>query len=380
MLSNQRHLFDVPDEVTYLNCAAHTPLLNSVRQAGTEGLDRKYHPWDIDASATPAEAEKLRGLFAGLIGAKAGDVAIVNSTSYGIETAARNVALAAGQKILMVQDQFPSNVLSWRHLATEKGGEMAFVPRPTDGDWTAAILGHLDGDVAIAALPPCHWSDGSSLDLVAIGARCREVGAAFVIDATQVIGAKPFYVNEIQPDFVACSGYKWLCCPYTLGFLYAAPHRQNGTPLEFHRWNHEEPNAVATETGYPADYNSGARRYDMGEINNFIHMPMAVAALTQVAEWTPAAIQNYLTPLTDAVAEGAEARGWVVPVRGKRVGHYIGMVPPQTLSPEIVPRLQREANVHVSQRGAGVRVSPHLFNDGTDIERFFEALDSVLAS
>ena len=185
----------------------------------------------------------------------------------------------------MVQDQFPSNVLSWRHLATEKGGEMAFVPRPTDGDWTAAILGHLDGDVAIAALPPCHWSDGSSLDLMAIGARCREVGAAFVIDATQVIGAKPFDVNEIQPDFVACSGYKWLCCPYTLGFLYAAPHRQNGTPLEFHRWNHEEPNAVATETGYPADYNSGARRYDMGEINNFIHMPMAVAALTQVAEW-----------------------------------------------------------------------------------------------
>jgi selenocysteine lyase/cysteine desulfurase len=379
MLANQRDMFDLPTDVTYLNCAAHTPLLNSVRQAGLEGLDRKYHPWDMDITVPPAEAEQLRGLFASLIGAGADDVAIVNSTSYGIETAARNLELAAGQRIVVIQEQFPSNVFSWRHLARERGAELCFVDRPLDDDWTSAVLAELDKTVAIAALPPCHWSDGSRLDLVAIGARCRELDIAFVVDATQVIGAMPFNVSEVQPDFVACSAYKWLLCPYTLAFLYAAPHRQNGTPLEFHRWNHTAPSAIATNMGYPEDYNTGARRYDMGEVNNFINLPMAIQALSQLITWTPVAIQEYLLPLTEAVATQARIRGWTVPADGRRVGHFIGMVPPAALQDDLVPRLMAEENIHVSQRGKGVRVSPHLFNDMDDIERLFQALDKVLA-
>ena len=289
------------------------------------------------------------------------------------------MALGKGRKVLVLEDQFPSNVLSWRHLAAERGGELNFVARPADGDWTRAVLEALDGTVDIAALPPCHWSDGSCLDLVRIGKRCRELGAALVIDGTQAIGAAHFDVGEIQPDFVACSAYKWLLCPYTLGFLYAAPHRQDGTPIEFHRWNHAGVSASATGTGYPESYNEGARRYDMGEINNFIHMPMSVAALTQLGLWTPAAIQAYVKPLTDAVAEGARARGWSVPADGLRVGHFIGMKPKGGLRPGLVQRLQQEWKVNVSERAGGVRVAPHLFNDKADIERFFEVLDMALA-
>jgi selenocysteine lyase/cysteine desulfurase len=380
MLSNQRQLFDIPQEVTYLDCAAYSPLLKAVRAAGEEGLDRKYHPWSIDLTQTPAEAEKLRGMVAGLIGAGVDDVAIINSTSYGIETAARNLPLGSGQKVLVLQDQFPSNVLSWRNLAAETGGSLTFVPRPHDGDWTRAVLERLDANVAIAALPPCHWSDGSRLDLKAVGARCRELGAAFVIDGTQAVGAMPFDVSELQPDFLVFSAYKWLMCPYTQGFLYAAPHRQQGKPLEYHRWNHAAPQGVAVTIGYADEYNTGARRYDMGEVNNFIHLPMAIAALGQIIEWTPAAIQAHVQPLTDTVAARARERGWSVPPDGKRVGHYIGMVLPQGGTADIAMRLKREANVHISPRGAGLRVSPHVFNDAADIERLFQALDSVLAS
>ena len=379
MLINQRNFFDLPDDITYLNCAAYSPLMNRVREAGFEGLDRKYHPWDLDLTQTPAEAEHARALFAELIGACADDVAIIGSTSYGIEVAARNLVISGGQKIVILQDQFPSNVYSWRHLAAGSGAKLSVVPRPDDDDWTTVVLDHLDASVAIAALPPCHWSDGSRVNLAAIGARCRELGIAFVIDATQAIGAMHFDVSEIQPDFVACSAYKWLCCPYSLAFLYAAPHRQNGLPLEFHRWNHVSPQATVTKTGYPDTFNTGARRYDIGEVNNMINLPMAVVALKQLAVWTPAAIQEYLRPLTDAVAEGATERGWRTPANDRRVGHYIGMRPPGELSNDVVVRLQAEYGVHVSQRGGAVRVSPHLYNDAADIEGFFQALDKVLA-
>ena len=67
-LDNQKHLFDIEEEVTYLNCAAYTPLLKASYISGLKGLDRKYHPWSLDSMETPAEAEHLRSLFAGLIG------------------------------------------------------------------------------------------------------------------------------------------------------------------------------------------------------------------------------------------------------------------------------------------------------------------------
>ena len=377
MLGNQRDFFNVPENVTYLNCASYSPLMNRVYEAGIEGLGRKYCPWGMDLSKTPAEVEQARELFASLIGAKGDDIAIIGSTSYGVATAAQNIEIKSGQKIVILQDQFPSNVYSWRKLAQTRNGVLSVIPRPSNDDWTTAVLESLNKSVAIAALPPCHWSDGSCLDLGAIGVRCRELGITLVVDGTQAIGAIPFDIREIQPDFVACSAYKWLFCPYSLAFLYVAPHRQEGIPLEDHRWNHASPQVSAVETVYPEIYNTGARRYDIGEINNLINMPMAVKALEQIKCWKPASIQEYLTPLTDAVAEGAKHRGWRVPSADHRVGHFIGIRPETELSQDIVMRLQRDHNVFVSHRGGAIRISPHVYNDAKDIHNFFQALDEV---
>ena len=299
------------------------------------------------------------------------------STAYAIATATGNLELGAGQSVLVLEQQFPSNYYAWRHLADERGGRLVTVPRPADGDWTAAVLERLDRDTAIASLPPCHWSDGGRLDLVAIGRRCRELGVGLVVDATQAAGAMPLDVGAIEPDFLACSAYKWLLCPYTLGFLYAAPHRQSGTPLEFHRWNHGDPVAVVTEMAYAEDYSAGARRYDMGERNNLINLPIAVTALQQVTEWTPAVVQERLAGLTTMVAEAARSRGWRVPPDAHRIGHFIGVTPPGPLPTGLMASLAAK-RVFISQRGDGLRISPYLYNEPDDIVRLFEALDDVL--
>jgi selenocysteine lyase/cysteine desulfurase len=76
--------------------------------------------------------------------------------------------------------------------------------------------------VAIGALPHCHWIDGGLLDLVAIGARCREVGSALVVDATQSLGALPLDLAAVRPDYLVRPDYKWLLGPYSLGYLYVA--------------------------------------------------------------------------------------------------------------------------------------------------------------
>jgi selenocysteine lyase/cysteine desulfurase len=106
-------------------------------------------------------------------------------------------------------------------------------------------------------LPHCFWTDGTLIDLAAIGRRCREMGAALVVDATQSVGALPLDVAEVQPDFLVVSGYKWLLCPYTIGFLYVAPHRQGGMPLE-NAWS----DRAQTEGG--SDWQNGHMHYPEG--------------------------------------------------------------------------------------------------------------------
>ena len=189
-------------------------------------------------------------------------MALTPSAGYGLSLAANNVPLAAGQVVLLAAEQFPSNVYPWTDKARRAGGEVRFVSRPEDGDWTRAVLAELDERVAVVALPNVHWTDGGIFDLARIGARAREAGAALVVDATQSLGALPFDVGAIQPDFVAGAGYKWLMGPYSLGYLYAAPHCREAAPIE-HNWI-QKANAreFSRLVDYTEDWQPGARRLD----------------------------------------------------------------------------------------------------------------------
>jgi len=377
VIPNQRALFDIPEDVVYLNCASQGPLMKSVCEAGETGVLRKAHPWTNFRQESAADAEESRALFARLIGAKADDVALVPSTSYGVAVAASNLPISKGSRIVLLQDQFPSNFHAWRLRAMEESAELAIVARPDDGDWTGAVLAEIDSRTSLVSLPPCHWTDGSALDLARIGAMCRSVGAAFVIDATQAAGAMPLDVRTLRPDFMTCSGYKWLLCPYSTSFLYAAPHRQDGVPIEHYRWSVAGVPATGPKRGDDLDETPGARRYDMGERNNPINTIMTVAALKQLVEWTPAAIAETLAPLTGRVWEGAAARGHAVPPNAHRVPHFIGLRVPGGPPPDIMARMAAR-NVHISLRGDSIRVSPHLYNSPDDIDRFFDVLDAVL--
>ncbi len=374
MIDNQRHLFDIPEDRVWLNCASRTPLLKAVRDAGHNGVDRKFHPWTIDEGERHDEAERVRALFAGLIGANADDIAIQPSAAYGLATAAANLALPADGRIVVLEGQFPSNVYVWQDLAKARGAEIVTVTRPDDGDWTRAVLAALDERLAIAALPPCLWSDATRLDLDVVADAVHDIGAALVIDSTQATGASAIDVGRLDPDFLVSAGYKWLMGPYTQSFLYAAPRHHAGRPLESHSFNH--PSVVEGPTNYPAEFTPAARRYDMGEFMNLINLPMVEAALAQVAAWGPTAIQQTQTPMTARSAAAARDRGLKVVDDDQRLGHYLSVGRPDGWPGDTVARLGAD-QVHVSMRAGLIRISPHLHTSDDDIRRFFECLDAL---
>ena len=152
MIPCQRDMFDLPENVAYLNCAYTSPLLKAAQQAGRTALQAKANPWTITAGDFFTTAETARELFAQLVGCHTADVALVPAVSYGMALAARNLPVARDQAIVILQDQFPSNVYAWMRVAHEKNAVVKTVQRPPDSDWTPAVLEAIDSDTAIVAV------------------------------------------------------------------------------------------------------------------------------------------------------------------------------------------------------------------------------------
>jgi selenocysteine lyase/cysteine desulfurase len=373
----QRNLFEIPGEITYFNCAYMSPLLRTVREAGQAGIARKSAPWRILARDFFEESEAVRRLFAELISADADGVALIPSASFGLSLAAANLRLEPGRRIVLLEDQFPSNVYPWVDLAERAGGSVQIVPRPLDFDWTAALLEHIDRRTAIVAVPHCHWTDGSLVDLVQVGERARTVGAAFVVDATQSLGAATFRAGEIRPDFLVAAGYKWLLGPYSLGYLYAAPERRTGRPLDFNWIGREGSNDFAGLTNCRAGFQPGARRYDVGERSNFALLPAAMEGLRQILAWSVEEIAATLGELTERIEREARSLGLLVGPSERRAAHMTGLRSRDSLPSDLPARLAA-AKVYVSVRGNSIRVSPHLYNTREDVDRLCSVLAGIV--
>ncbi len=372
MLPSQRPHFDIPREIAYLNNASYSPLPRIVRAAGDAGVAAKSTPWTIDASATTAQADAVRTAAARFIGATADDIAIVPSVAYGVATAAANLPIAPGSRILLAHGEFPSQCLAWAQQAAVRGATLDIVPRPAHGDWTEALLAriHQPGlpPIALAALTPLHWTDGSLIGLPRLTAALHGQGAAIVVDATQAAGILPLDVAALGADVLVFPTYKWLLGPYTLAFLYVAPARQGGTPLEWHGSNHEggsNPFTGAVPALLPS-----ARRFDMGERFNPVSLPMALAGMDLLQSWGQDAVTARLRWLSDTLAAAAEARGWTAVPAGLRAPHILGLRPPPgTAVAATVARLA-ERGVFVAERGDVMRLGVHVFNDEEDVDRF----------
>jgi selenocysteine lyase/cysteine desulfurase len=181
----------------------------------------------------------------------------------------------------------------------------------------------------------------------------------------------PLDVGELRPDIVVAVGYKWLLGPFSFGYLYLDPNLHDGEPLE-ENWILRAGSDDFSRVDYRDEYLPGARRFDVGQRTSFHLVPMAMAAIQQLLDWTVPSVAETLRTRTDEIASRAGALGFRTPPANARAPHMIGVEVPGDA--DAVAAALAGAKVIASVRGSSIRIAPHLHNSREDLDRLLSVL------
>lgn len=380
-MKDQKSLFALDPKVHYLNCSYKAPMLRSVAEAGQSAMQKSLQPYTISPDDFFDGQARVRNKFAQLVGAHADEVVSLPATSYGFASVLNNIKGHA-KKAITVSDAFPSGYFSMQRWCTENGATLEVVEANGSlelpgADWNARLLEAIDKDTAVVLVPSVHWMTGLRFQLEAIGEKCASVGAAFLVDGTQSVGALPIDVKEYKIDALICAGYKWLMGPYGMALGYIAEKFHTGKPLEESWMNRKNARNFGDLTNYSVDYAEGAGRFNVGEMSHFVLMPMMEAALDQVLAWSPEGIQQYtgqlVLPLLDYF------KGKTVPIEPLPYfsSHLFGIKFPKELSTTVFKDNLERAHVFLSQRGEFIRIALHMFNTTEDIATLIDVFEKT---
>jgi selenocysteine lyase/cysteine desulfurase len=382
-METQKHLFNLPDDIHYLNGAYMSPNLKSVEEAGISGVQRKTNPTSIKEDDFFKPADEVKALFGRLVNASAQQIAIIPSASYGLMNAIRNVPVRQGQHAITVNEEFPSDHLTLRKFCEQNNAELKVITPPpfiegrTEA-WTEKIINSINKDTAVVVMSSIHWMEGLKFDLKAIGEKCRATNTLFIVDGTQSVGALPIDVEAFKIDALICASYKWLLGPYSFGLAYYSEMFNSGEPIEYSWMTRKGGSDFSNLTKYPADFGPDAMRYNVGEFSNFIAMPMIKSALNQLLTWDPEKIQNYcfglLAPLRSFLEEKNIKKDNDLLVSA----HLYGLFLPDNIDLNKLMEDFKANNIFLSARGTSIRISPHVYNDADDISALLNILDRHL--
>jgi selenocysteine lyase/cysteine desulfurase len=356
-----------------MNHAALGPLprtaVERVCRLGTSLAESGDELW----TARLAEAERVRGLAARLVGAnRPHEIAFVQNTSDGLSVVAEGLDWQPGDNVVGANCEFPANVYPWMRLASK--GVTYRQAHEREGRVDAEdLLALVDDRTRVVALSWVQFASGFRSDLAYIGAACRERGVLFVVDAIQGLGALGFDVERDFVDVFSADAHKWLLGPEGIGLLYVSdrvvdriePVRVGWTSVrDWIKW-----------TRYDLTYREGAGRFECGTLN-MLGIHALGASLEVLLDEGIDAIERRVLALTDRLVTGLEERGFAI-VSSRRPGEASAIVAathPRELPQAIVRRL-RERGILVAHRAGRVRISPHFYNTEDEIDNLLRALE-----
>jgi selenocysteine lyase/cysteine desulfurase len=371
----------VAQEVAYFDHAAVAPLPGPTRNAIRAWLDEATEQGDTAWIRWARRLEQVRDTAARLINARASEIALVPNTTSGISLVAEGFPWQAGDNVVTLANEFPSNQYPWMNLAS-RGVEVRRVPVEDGVPDLDRIVDACDEQTRILSVSWVGYASGWRIDVRQISQICRRVGCLFFLDAIQGLGVFPIDMQADGVDFLAADGHKWMLGPEGAGlFFVREQHLQLLRPLMI-GWN-----SVVQGNDYTRielNIRGDAARYEGGS-QNMIGFHGLGASLDLLASLGLSShsspIADQVLAITDYACERLEELG--ATLQAPRNGHHRSGIVTFNLpghDSDMIRRRLEAAKIIVRCRAGGVRISPHGYATFDEVDRLIDELKSIIAS
>jgi len=356
----------------YLDHAAVAPISGPGRDAMRTWLGDAAGNGDVNYPTGIEQVERLRSRLATSIGAAPDEIALLENTTAGICAVAEGMPWHEGDNVVTRADEFPSNQYPWLHLA-DRGVEVRRIEVGDDGRLEPERLdAACDERTRLVSLSWVAYANGWRHDLDTVAEIAHRHGALLFVDAIQGLGVFPIDVSRTSIDFLAADGHKWLLGPEAAAVFY----------IRREHLGHLRPTGVGWKSVVDdMDFKHidlrlkpSAARYEGGSPNTagLIGLEASVDLLVEIGTER---IARRVLEVTDLACERLRGIGAQI-VSDRSPEHASGIVTFRLpgYQPAVVRQHCLDRGVVLSCRGAGLRISPHAYNNNEDIDRLIECL------
>ncbi|HEY4596147.1 MAG TPA: aminotransferase class V-fold PLP-dependent enzyme [Thermoanaerobaculia bacterium] len=366
----------VTRECVYLNHAGVGPLTRRATARMAEMAGNTSLAGDRLWQERIDEAERVRGLAARLLGARAPhEVAFVENTSTALSLVAEGLDWKPGDNVVGAAFEFPSNVYPWMSLAA-RGVEYRQAEERDGRIDPEELLSLIDDRTRMLALSWVQYASGFRSDLARLGAACRERDVLFVVDVIQGLGALALDVEQAQVDVAAASAHKWLLGPEGIGLLYVSDRVVERLRPVRSGWRSVRDRLQWTD--YDLTWSEGAGRFESGTLNVYGIAALG-GSLEILLEVGAAEIEARVLALTSLAARGLADLGMAVVSSRSRgeTSSIVTAVPAGRTAGDLVRELNGR-DIVVAARAGRLRIAPHFYNTAEEIERCLEEVGRLL--
>jgi selenocysteine lyase/cysteine desulfurase len=363
----------------WLNCAHQGALPRVAVQEVYEAVSWKISPYHLTTARFDQVPQRLKAALAELVGARADEIVLANSNSYGLHLLANGIPWREGDEILLVEGDFPSDILPW--LALENRGVKIryirprnHVPEPDE------LQANVTASTRLFCTTWVHSFSGWAVDAEALGTICRASDITFVLNASQALGARPLRVSSTPVDAVTSVGFKWLCGPYGTGFLWLRPDLRESLIYNQAYWRSMQTADDLGETSKRVAVGEGlgARKYDVFGTANFFNFKPWSASVEYLLRQGIERIEAYDQRLIARLLETLDGKRYVLisPRSGSPRSTLVLFSHKDPDRNREIHEALRRAGVHIAYRRGNLRIAPHLYNTEDEIERAVSLLNS----
>ncbi|NQT27782.1 aminotransferase class V-fold PLP-dependent enzyme [candidate division KSB1 bacterium] len=369
-----RKIFPAYDEGIYVNHAAVSPFSTLTRDVLQKYWENRAHfPVDVYPDILE-KMQRLKFQITGLIHAESADqIVLMPNTGYGLNAIATGLKWKPGDHILLIRDEFPTNIYPFLNL--EKQGVLIDWIEPVNSQITPEMIHkQLHPNTRMLSISFVQFLTGFRADLEAIGQLCRDQNIFFIVDGIQGTGVCPIDVQKWQVDGWACGGHKWLMWPMGTGFLYVSPRLLDQLQPAYAGW--VSVKNAWNMLDYNLDFLESADKFTVGG-QNFMGFSVAETILNKFVDLDVVQIHTRIEALTTQLIEALKE----LPVQlltPKDPNLRAGIVSLRISNPDTIQKKLQEQGIIAAARGDVLRFSPHCTNQIDEMDRIVEVLKELI--